>query len=827
MARTEDDEVGTGAEELRVKKCAFQQMDKMMKDEGPDDELDAQEDRRRQRHSRFFCQTCPRTKPADHRLVLDRSLSTQVETPRRLQQQAERGIVKATQSVRAKERAVSVPVADADADVVGDGDGDGDVNDDLDFVRETPISKRGSANITHKRVSKDSATNMSSHSTTKITKDAAPLVSGKRLLNDPVPPTPLLATKKSKKEASFKLRPEPEQIFKGLSFYFIPDNAIAPARRLRINKAREFGAVWTRNITEATHIVVDKSITYNDIQGALSKASDYTQGARSKGSQNSVKIVNEDYPIDCVQFKALLETDQVKYRLTGQPGAVAATNDSGNDNEAPQSSEASVAPLQLKPPQRDPRKWDHVPPRGTPERSGEQSTPATVDSQPIILDKEIEQVASIVQEPETPREKDELSAFISMMQEFKDLPLDKDDEEEEAQPEGPTVLEQDEESERDESPQKKRVATSRRRVSKPALGIEDGFSCHRAGEKNSAQGNPNARTIEILQKMLDYYLRVSDQWRSMAYRRAIAQLKRQQTKISTEEEALQLPGVGGRLAKKIEEIVETDSLQRLEYAEMDESDATLQLFLGIYGVGPKLAHQWINQGHKTLDDLKAKVKLTPSQVVGIERYDDLNTRIPRREVGLLGDIVKKAAKEINPQVELIIGGSYRRGAASSGDIDFIVTRRGTTVASELHSFLQKLVVRLEHDNFLVQRLASMRSTSSDGSIWHGCCVLPETPGVNVSDDGAYKPVWRRIDFLLVPYSQMGGALIYFTGDDIFNRSMRLLARKKGMRLNQRGLYKRGLDGPGTVEDDLIEGSDERKIFGVLGVKWRPPEERWC
>jgi DNA polymerase IV len=178
-------------------------------------------------------------------------------------------------------------------------------------------------------------------------------------------------------------------------------------------------------------------------------------------------------------------------------------------------------------------------------------------------------------------------------------------------------------------------------------------------------------------------------------------------------------------------------------------------------------------------------------------------------------------------MELIIGGSYRRGAESSGDIDIIVTKPGTRSTSELRGFLDELVRRLEAEGFLVARLASSRP-GGDGSKWHGCCVLPR--GLGVKDDTAYCPVWRRIDILLVPGTQKGAALIYFTGNDIFNRSMRLLASKKGMRLNQRGLYKDALRGPGrakVTEGELVEGRDERRIFEILGVKWREPHERWC
>lgn len=87
-----------------------------------------------------------------------------------------------------------------------------------------------------------------------------------------------------------------------------------------------------------------------------------------------------------------------------------------------------------------------------------------------------------------------------------------------------------------------------------------------------------------------------------------------------------------------------------------------------------------------------------------------------------------------------------------------------------------------------------------------------------------------MDLLLVPEAEMGAALIYFTGNDIFNRSMRLLARKKGMRLNQKGLYKdvkRGRRGEKLNEGTLVEGRCERRIFEVLGVPWREPGERIC
>lgn len=646
-----------------------------------------------------------------------------------------------------------------------------------------------------------------------------------------------VALKKRKREASLKPRPEGEQIFRGLVFFYVPDNDIAPARRLRITRAREFGATWTRTVGCATHVVAEKNLSFKDVGGILQRANKAAPPV----------VVNEDYPIDCIQFKALLQTNQKKYQLAGQ----ALAGDDKPSSAAPAASESMSTALQLKPAQINPKRWDYVPPKGMPTESGESSQqhrvagtpmePQPVDVGEMAARKDTEKQCaagfggaskSAWKEKmnkavgptftSCPGHKDELSDYMAIMQEYKGIPLDVEDDD------GQSTGNSEQSGSEDERAKRRKTAPTTRKLrsGRKEMTFEDRFACNSAGVKDAGAGNPNTRTIEVLQLMADYYNRVDDQWRTTAYRRAISTLKRQDVKVTTEEEAFRLPGIGRRLAQKIEEIATTDRLQRLEYARDDGIDDTLQLFLGIYGVGTSQARQWMAQGFRTLDDLRVKARLTANQRVGVDHYDDLNTRIPRREVEGLGEVVKRAARSIDEGVELIIGGSYRRGAESSGDIDFIVTRPETESTAELKPFLDKLVQHLEKSNFLVARLASSRS-AHDGSKWHGCCVLPRSAGLDASE---YTGTWRRIDFLLVPASQMGAALLYFTGNDLFNRSMRLLASKKGMRLNQRGLYRDVMRGPGrakVTEGELVEGRDEGRIFEVLGVKWREPHERWC
>jgi DNA polymerase IV len=327
--------------------------------------------------------------------------------------------------------------------------------------------------------------------------------------------------------------------------------------------------------------------------------------------------------------------------------------------------------------------------------------------------------------------------------------------------------------------------------------------------------NPNSGTIDILQQMLDHYTRNADQWRILAYRRAIAALRKQKTKIVTRAQARAIPGVGERLADKIEEIVLTNRLRRLENANNSPEDLLVQEFLGVYGAGLQQASKWVAQGYRSLTDLLERAPLSKQQRIGVERYDDFAQKIPRKEVEAHGAIVRKAVQSVDKDMQVIIGGSYRRGAVACGDVDCLITKPGATL-EQIHTMVLALVVpKLFGNGFLKASLAI--SSRHDCSKWHGASALPGTD------------LWRRIDLLFVPDTEIGAALIYFTGNDIFNRSMRLLARKKGMCLSQKGLFTDVLRNHQVKVNAgrLVEGRDERRIFAVLGVPWRPPEHRIC
>ncbi|KAJ4353257.1 uncharacterized protein N0V89_004984 [Didymosphaeria variabile] len=489
---------------------------------------------------------------------------------------------------------------------------------------------------------------------------------------------------------------------------------------------------------------------------------------------------------------------------------------------APPDSQGS---LKIKPSRREQaanssQKTDSVTTEATPTEPHIEEPP--ISSGDIVRDSFVRPPESTFEAAKPPKEyNDELSKVINATRAVAHLPLD-DEEDGDSRPTSSAGTDSGRDTD-EEEPQPTSMRTRSQRTAVAPTKRKNGvnqntFQCMNPMGASSASFNPNARTIEILEQMGKYYDQMQDQWRTLAYRKAVTTLRKQTVKISTAKEAAALPFVGSRLADKIEEIVLTDRLRRLDSTRDDPTDKVLRLFLGVYGAGLVQANKWIQAGHRTLDDLIANAKLTDSQRIGIEHYHDFATRIPRAEVEAHGEYVRDALRKIDPGFETTVMGSYRRGAKDSGDIDIIMTKPGARVSALRDVVFHKLVPRLLKDGFLKVKLAASSSSTDDGTKWHGVSCLPSSA------------TWRRLDLLLVPEEEMGAALLYFTGNDIFNRSIRLLASKKGMRLNQRGLYKdviRGKNREKLNEGTLLEGKEERRIFEILGVPWREPTERIC
>jgi DNA polymerase IV len=541
-----------------------------------------------------------------------------------------------------------------------------------------------------------------------------------------------------------------------------------------------------------------------------------------------VLVKFDPYVPQCIEFGTVMDPTTQRFAIKGAP--VRSQSFQGIDPS--QSSEPSQTSLKIKSsrrqiaaqgsPRTDSQATEESP---APSRLVAQAPPSSSE-EVIVEDSFIVPSTHLAEQTSVPSTAanhfdDALSQAIKETMAIAHLPLDDED----ADSPPSTPVEDDDDNGTDEEPSEPE-AKPRKSFSfvSKASALRDKslnmntFQCMDPSSNGYTSQNPNARTIQILDEMCKHYDQMQDHWRTLAYRKGITTLKKQTTKITTSKQAAALPFIGQRLADKIEEIVLTNRLRKLDNTKDDPLDSVLRLFLGVYGAGLVQANRWIQAGYRTLEDLQTKAKLTDSHKIGLEHYDDFNSRIPRAEVEAHGAVVKTALAKIGPEFETTVMGSYRRGANDSGDIDMIITCPGASL-STLHTIVfDSLVPQLFRSGFLKASLATSRTNDSMGTKWHGASCLPTSK------------FWRRMDFLLVPEEEMGAALIYFTGNDIFNRSIRLLARKKGMRLNQRGLYKdvkRGGRGEKLNEGVLVEGRSEKKIFEVLRVPWREPHERIC
>lgn len=609
---------------------------------------------------------------------------------------------------------------------------------------------------------------------------------------------------KKRKTNNAKIIPDDQQIFKGLIFFFFPNNDISPFRRLRIQRAQDYGARWRRNwATDVTHVIMDKGLLSSDLLGYL----------KLENLPTSVALVNESYPSECIQFRSVLDTSHLRFRVNGTPTTVEKEKSLVAEPPLPDS-------LPLKPSRREKNQ--------SPERylsPVEELTPNPLPKDfPETVPESVPDAA--ISEPvhETPTEeackrgnweRDALDDIIDEAKATSHLPLDPIEFPIDESAADASDIETSSSGEESKSSWKTRKTPAGEGKDKDKSDWTKGFACMQKFDPDTKLDNPNSRTIEVLQQMLEYYTQTADQWRVMAYRKAINALRKQPNKIATRAQARAIPGIGERLADKIEEIVLTNRLRRLENANHTPEDLIIKEFLGVYGAGLPQVSKWVAQGYRSLKDLLERAPLTKQQRIGVERHSDFAQRIPRKEVEAHGAIVRKAVQAVDRDMEVIIGGSYRRGALTCGDVDCLITKPGATLEQIRTMMLGLVVPRLFNSGFLQASLAI--SSHQDGSKWHGASALPGTT------------LWRRIDLLFVPDAEIGAALIYFTGNDIFNRSMRLLARKKGMCLNQKGLYADVLRNQQVKLNGgrLVEGRDERRIFAVLGVPWRPPEHRIC
>jgi DNA polymerase (family 10) len=287
-----------------------------------------------------------------------------------------------------------------------------------------------------------------------------------------------------------------------------------------------------------------------------------------------------------------------------------------------------------------------------------------------------------------------------------------------------------------------------------------------------------------------------------AYRKAarvLEDLSQDIEKIARENKLQQIPGIGSGMAKKIQEYLETGNMKKYQEALSDVPEGLLDL-LDIQNLGARtihLAHKEL--GVKNLQDLKKVIQdgtLARLHGLGQKKVDNIKKGIEifeqsqeRISISEALDIVEEMIAHLkkSPLVgRLSPAGSLRRMKETVGDIDILATgKSGVQIVNHFTKFPG------------VSRVLAAGETKGS--------VMISTP------EGE-----RQIDLRIVDESSFGAALQYFTGSKAHNIKLRSMAREKGLKISEYGVFQ---------SEKKIAGYNEKEVYITLGLPLIPPELR--
>lgn len=210
--------------------------------------------------------------------------------------------------------------------------------------------------------------------------------------------------------------------------------------------------------------------------------------------------------------------------------------------------------------------------------------------------------------------------------------------------------------------------------------------------------------------------------------------------------------------------------------------------MSINGIGPSKAVELWKQGARLKNIRKFQDQLPLAAKLDLIHKPLRN--IPHSDI-------TKIAKEFIPtslvkKIELV--GSYRRGKETSNDIDILIK---VPSQDEFDKVLQTL-------------------EKTHGKNW---IVIAKGPSMVTSIFSESKTLNGRaceIDLWLALPDTYPAMLLYSTGSQRWNIVMRFVAKRKGLKLNQYGLF--------NGEKRIICKS-EKDIFDAIGMKYKTPNER--
>jgi DNA polymerase (family 10) len=307
-----------------------------------------------------------------------------------------------------------------------------------------------------------------------------------------------------------------------------------------------------------------------------------------------------------------------------------------------------------------------------------------------------------------------------------------------------------------------------------------------------------ADRFDDIATMLD--LGEANQFRVRAYRNASRFLRRYGREasemIAEGDDLAELPGIGNDLADKIKDLAKTGTTPLLDSLKASTPPVALEL-MKVPNLGPKRIRKLINElDVHTIEQLhRAALDARIHQVrgFGAKMEHDLLETLSSGKLKTTRTKLATAAAAAKPLLaylkhcagidEAVIGGSYRRGQETVGDLDILITAKRANHAIEWFK---------NYPEF--ERIAAAGTTRATAFLRSGL----------------------QVDIRVVAPACFGAALHYFTGSKAHNIALRAIGHQRGLKISEYGIF-RG--------NRRIGGKTEAEVFAAVGLPYIEPELR--
>lgn len=305
----------------------------------------------------------------------------------------------------------------------------------------------------------------------------------------------------------------------------------------------------------------------------------------------------------------------------------------------------------------------------------------------------------------------------------------------------------------------------------------------------------------------------TNNFRIGSFSKVIGQIAKFKVQITTPTQLVGIPGFGKGTIERIGQILNKGYLTEVKelealYKNLESKNKIIEELVSVIGIGKAVATELINKyGITSLQDLKVRAKANTIELndkikLGLKYAGKFETKIPRKIITRIYDLIYDVARTTNPNLIINICGSYRRGLPQSSDIDVLICDTDLLFKEQMvdSTILKKFIHGLKKAKLVTDNLTSENVVSK----YMGFCK--------------YNKKNYRIDIRLVPLESYYTALVYFTGSYQLNTTMRLSAKKLGYKLNEYGLYK-------AETGEQIDVESEAQLFHILGMEYLEPEQR--